>query len=64
MRTRRKGSGSVYQTGDCRWRGTIEAGWTSKGTRRRITVSGRTEREALRKLRDKEREIARTGIPA
>lgn len=64
MTTRRKGSGSVYQTSDGRWRGTIEAGWTSKGTRRRITVSGRTEREALRKLRDREREIARTGLPA
>lgn len=64
MTTRRKGSGSVYQAKDGRWRGTIEAGWTSRGTRRRITVSGRTEREALRKLRDKEREIARTGLPA
>nr|WP_240161568.1 tyrosine-type recombinase/integrase [Flaviflexus equikiangi] len=61
---RRKGSGSVYQVKDGRWRGTIEAGWTSKGTRRRITVSAKTEREALRKLRDKERDIARIGLPA
>lgn len=64
VKARRKGSGSVYQSKDGRWRGTIEAGWTSKGTRRRITVSAQTEREALRKLRDREREIARTGLPA
>lgn len=53
--TRRRdyGSGSVYQRGsDGRWIGTLEAGWTAKGTRRRRTIYARTEAEAKRKLRD------------
>ena len=61
---RPKGTGSVYEDRPGRWVGSIEAGWTARGTRRRIRVVAPTKREALRKLRDKEREIARTGIPA
>lgn len=53
-RRRQYGTGAVYPTNDGRWRGTIEAGWTERGTRRRITVWGRTEAEAKRRLRDKQ----------
>lgn len=63
MATRPKGAGSLYYSADGRWRGTIEAGWTATGTRRRITVSAKTKAEAQRKMRDREREIARNGIP-
>lgn len=59
---REYGSGSVYQRkSDGRWIGTVEAGWTRNGTRRRVTVSGRSEAEARRKLRDKQAEIRREG---
>lgn len=64
MSRRSHGSGSVYQRTDGRWIGTLEAGWTTKGTRRRITVSAKTKKEALQKLRDKERTIAKTGVPS
>ncbi|WP_019148829.1 tyrosine-type recombinase/integrase [Timonella senegalensis] len=64
MSRRSHGSGSVYQReSDGLWIGTLEAGWTTRGTRRRLTVSAKTKREALQKLRDKERAIARTGMP-
>jgi integrase len=54
------GSGSVfYRARDNRWIGTYEAGYTNTGTRRRRAVSGKTEAEAKRKLRDKLREIER-----
>lgn len=46
------------------WTATLEAGWTTRGTRRRIKISAKTKKLALQKLRDKEREIARNGIPA
>lgn len=62
---RSKGSGSVYWDAEReRFVGTIEAGWTARGTRRRIKVSGRTEREALQKLKAKEREVLLSGTPA
>jgi integrase len=59
---REYGEGSVYQRkSDGLWVGTVEAGWTASGARRRVTVSGKTETIALRKLRDKRREIERDG---
>lgn len=57
------GTGSVYQRSDGRWLGTVEAGWTARGTRRRITVSAATEAAAKTKLRDRQRQIAREGVP-
>lgn len=45
----------------CKWRGTKEAGWTAAGKRRRITVTGKTEAEARRRLRDKSAEIERAA---
>lgn len=55
--------GSLYRrASDGRWIGTVEAGYTRTGARRRITVSAKTEAEAKRKLRDKRNDIAREGF--
>jgi integrase len=62
--TRREyGSGSVYRRGsDGRWIGSVEAGWKPDGSRRRVTVSAKTEAEAKRRLRDKRNAIERDGL--
>lgn len=57
------GSGSITQRKDGYWIGRIEAGWTPQGTRRRITVSAKTEAECKRRLKDRQREIAKNGMP-
>ena len=70
---REYGTGSVYQahtkgcpkptnakgesTCKCKWRGAYKAGFTASGGRRRVTVTGRSETEVKRRLRDKSREI-------
>ena len=60
---RDKGTGSVsWSESKQRWIGTIEAGWTSRGTRRRISVTARTKRECIQKLRAKTVEMERTGL--
>lgn len=65
MGRRPPGTGSVHQRkSDGMWIGTIEAGWTARGTRRRITVSARNERVCRQRLKDKERELAKSGTPA
>lgn len=57
------GNGSIYQrASDGRWIGTFEAGWTSKGTRRRVTVSAKTEAECKRRLRDKRLAVDRGEV--
>ena len=59
---RQYGSGSLYYRKDQDlWVGSIEAGWTAKGTRRRVYVSARSEAEAKRKLKAKQQEIIRHG---
>lgn len=55
------GDGSVYQRSDGRWAGVLEAGWTERGTRRRITVTAKTEAAARRRLRDRRAEIAKAS---
>lgn len=58
-------TGSVYQRqSDGLWVGTLEAGFTASGGRRRLTVSGKTEAIARRKLRDKRLQIDREGVPS
>lgn len=47
------GSGSIYQRADGKWVGAVMAGWTERGTRRRVTVVAATEAEAKRRLRHK-----------
>lgn len=53
------GTGSVYYDATRnRWVGTYEAGWTTRGTRRRRKVTGPSERAVRAKLRDALREVA------
>lgn len=55
---REYGSGSVHQrASDGRWIGTVEAGWTSTGKRRRVTVSAATEKACRDKLKIKRAEV-------
>jgi integrase len=57
------GEGSVYRRkSDGLWVGTVEAGWTAKGTRRRLTVYAKTRADAKRKLRDKRLAVEREGV--
>lgn len=60
---RDKGSGSVFQLPNGKWRGSIEVGWSTKGKRRRVTVTRNTKREALEALKEKQRELAIHGAP-
>ena len=64
MARRQYGTGSVYQRSDGKWVGSIEAGWTTAGTRRRVTVSATTEAEAKKRLRAKQRQIIDEGKSA
>jgi len=70
MARREYGQGSVHQAHvqgcprpargcSCKWRGVHDAGFTERGTRRRITVTGKTEAEARRRLNKRKGEIAR-----
>lgn len=43
------------------WGAVLEAGWTERGTRRRITITAKTEAAARRKLRDRKAEIAKAS---
>ncbi|GAA1478134.1 site-specific integrase [Nocardioides aestuarii] len=60
---RQYGTGSVHKRADGRWAGTIEAGLTASGTRRRLTVYGRTETECRDKLRERQRQVEAEGLP-
>lgn len=72
---REYGEGSVYQRkSDWRWMATLEAGWNSNGTRRRIPVSSKGcvggcrekcphRAEIRKKLRDKRLAVERDGLP-
>lgn len=64
MSRRTYGAGSLYQRADGKWVGTIEAGWSSTGARRRLTVTAATESEARKKLRERQRKIAEQGKAA
>ena len=59
---RRKGTGSVYQNSRGQWIAAIEAGWTERGTRRRLTLKARTEAEARARLAEVQRRIAADGL--
>lgn len=60
---RQWGTGSVYQRKDGRWVGTVDAGFTERGTRRRISVTGKDEADAKAKLKAKQRQIDTEGAP-
>jgi integrase len=58
------GSGAKpYKRGDGMWVARIEGGWTPQGTRKRIVVSAKTEAECKRRLKERQREIAKNGVP-
>ncbi|WP_460850745.1 tyrosine-type recombinase/integrase [Nocardioides montaniterrae] len=63
MGTRREpGTGSIYRrASDGMWIGTVEAGWTADGKRRRVTVSAKTQAECKRRLRDRRAQIDTHG---
>jgi integrase len=61
-RRRAKGEGSVYQLPNGRWRGAITVGYTETGRQQRKVVSGRTQQEALKKLRAVQRQVD-DGLP-
>jgi len=63
MTRRDYGSGTIYQRDDGLWVGRIEAGTTTSGTRRRITVSAKTEAACRAKLKERRRDILRNGVP-
>lgn len=63
-RARPHGTGGLYQRADGMWIGTIEAGWTVRGTRRRLTVSAKTRKRCQEKLRDLQRRVATSGVPS
>ena len=44
-----------------RWVGTLEAGWTAEGRRRRIPVTAKTRGDVVRKLRDRRKELEAFG---
>src|SRR5436190_231495 len=55
------GDGSLTQRGDGRWMARYYA-WTSSGTRKRITIYGKTRQEAAERMREAQ-ERNRQGIP-
>lgn len=61
---RQYGTGSIYKRTDGRWAGAIDAGYTERGTRRRITRTGKTEAEVKTKLKELARQIGSEGVPA
>lgn len=58
---RQYGSGGLRQRADGKWVGTIEAGYTPRGTRRRVSVVAATQAEAKRKLAAKQRALDADG---
>lgn len=58
---RRKGTGSIYQNSRGQWVASLEAGWTERGKRRRLTLKGRTEKEVRARLAEAQRRIAAEG---
>lgn len=61
MGRRMKGEGGVTQRTDGRWQATLELGWGPDGKRRRRTIYGRTQREAVVKLAAERRALAQHG---
>ena len=57
------GEGSFYQAANGRWIGVIEAGWTERGTRKRVTVSSKDKGIAWDKLTAARKRIALGQAP-
>ncbi|QQT68044.1 site-specific integrase [Brevibacterium casei] len=61
---RKKGTGSIYQNARGQWVAAVEAGWTVRGTRHRLTLKARTEKEVRARLSEAQRRIAAEGVVA
>lgn len=61
---RSKGTGSIYQNSRGQWVASIEAGWTERGTRRRITLKAHTKAEVRIRLVEAQHRIAAEGHTA
>ncbi|MBO0981603.1 site-specific integrase [Microbacterium sp. SD291] len=61
---RSKGTGSIYQNSRGQWVASIEAGWTERGVRRRITVKARTAVAVRQRLAEVQQRIAAEGPTA
>lgn len=61
QKQRSKGSGSIYQNSRGQWVAAIEAGWTERGTRRRLTLKARTKAEVRERLAIAQRRIESEG---
>lgn len=61
---RSKGTGSIYQNSRGQWVASIEAGWTERGVRRRITVKARTAVAVRKRLAAVMQRIAAEGATA
>ena len=60
VRTRRdNGAGSITLRKDGRWMGSIQYGYKADGKPKRITVYGKTQQEAKKKLREKSEEFVK-----
>lgn len=59
-RRRQRGEGSVFQRNDGQWAATLDLGYRN-GRRRRKTIYGRTQREAVRKLNAAKNDLAKHG---
>ncbi|ALO68186.1 hypothetical protein AS189_18885 [Arthrobacter alpinus] len=58
---RSKGTGSVYQNSRGQWVASIEAGWTERGTRRRVTLKAHTKAVVRARLAEAQQRIAAEG---
>lgn len=58
QKQRSKGSGSIYQNSRGQWVATIEAGWTERGTRRRVTLKARTKVDVRERLAEAQQRIS------
>ena len=61
---RSKGSGSIYRNARGQWVAAIEAGWSERGTRRRLTLKARTEAEVRARLAEAQQRITAEGPAA
>lgn len=64
LKQRSKGIGSVYRNSRGQWVASIEAGWTERGGRRRITLKARTEAAVRQRLAEAQQRIAAEGSTA
>ncbi|WP_260840112.1 tyrosine-type recombinase/integrase [Gordonia pseudamarae] len=55
VKQRSKGTGSIYQNARGQWVASIEAGWSERGSRHRVTFKGRTKAAVRARLTEAQR---------